>query len=154
VTHTTEFGFISESEFCSPGAVGLTWNFGIVLLRNSASHAQRLEGSQTSPRRLKLREAPSGRPLYKMAALSVSSRRLPGMTQRNVLPMASIPYGGYNRPIERPHLETFPGAACLPTHRAARLQSGSPPGVRDAQPAACLHPFWVRWGSLFSRKMQ
>jgi hypothetical protein len=47
-----------------------------------------------------------------MAALSVSSRRLPGMTQRNVLPIASIPCGGYNRPIELPHLETFPGAAC------------------------------------------
>ncbi len=55
-----------------------------------------LEGSQTSPRRLKLptsprrynsgrlcwtgREASSGRPLYKVAALSVGSRRLSGMT--------------------------------------------------------------------------
>jgi hypothetical protein len=65
------------------------------------------------------------------------------MTQRNVLPIASVPWGGYNRHIELPHLETFPGAACLPTHRAARLQSGSPPGVCSAQPAACLQPFWV-----------
>jgi hypothetical protein len=78
-----------------------------------------------------------------MAALSVSSRRLPGMTQRNVLPIASIPWGGYNRPIELPQLETFPGAACYQPNRAARLQSGSPPGVRSAQPAACLRPFCV-----------
>jgi hypothetical protein len=36
--------------------------FVLVLLRNTASHAQGLEGSQTSPRRLKLREATSGSP--------------------------------------------------------------------------------------------
>jgi hypothetical protein len=30
------------------------------------------------------------------------------------------------RHIELPHLETFAGAACLPTHGAAILQSGSP----------------------------
>jgi len=60
------------------------------------------------------------------------------MNRRNVLPIASVPCGGYNRPIELLHLETFPGAACLPTHRAAGLQSGSPPGVRSALPAACL----------------
>ena len=46
------------------------------------------------------------RQLYRLV-----SRRLPGMTQRNVLPIASIPWGGYNQPIELPHLETFPGAA-------------------------------------------
>jgi hypothetical protein len=34
------------------------------------------------------------------------------MTQRNVLPIASVPCGEYKRPIELPHLETFPGAAC------------------------------------------
>jgi hypothetical protein len=33
---------------------------------------------------------PGGEPLYKVAALSVSSRRLPGMTQRKILPIASI----------------------------------------------------------------
>jgi hypothetical protein len=38
--------------------------------------------------------APGGEPLYKMAALSVGSRRLPGMTQRNVLPIASVPCSG------------------------------------------------------------
>ena len=59
-------------------------------IKEPASHAQSLEGSQTSPRRLKLREATSGKPLYKVAALSVASRRLLGMTQRNVLPIASI----------------------------------------------------------------
>jgi hypothetical protein len=75
---------------------------------------------------------PGGEPLCSLAALWVGSRRLPGTTQRSVLPIASIPCGGYNRPIELPHLETFPGAACLPTHRAAKLQSGSPPGVRSA----------------------
>jgi hypothetical protein len=40
-------------------------------------------GSQTSPNRLKLREATSGRP---------------GITQRNVLPTASIPRAGHNGP--------------------------------------------------------
>ena len=63
-----------------------------------------------------------------MAALWVSSRRLPGITQRKVLAIASIPCGGFNRPIELPHLETFPGAACclateLPTYKAAPLQA-------------------------------
>ena len=63
-----------------------------------------------------------------MAALWVGSRRLPGITQRNVLPIASIPCGGYNRPIELPQLETFPGAACyqpieLPGYKAAPLQA-------------------------------
>src|SRR5271156_608662 len=72
----------------------------------------RLEGSQTSPRRLKLREATSGRPLYKMATLSVASGRLPGMTERKVLPIASTSVVGIQRPIELPHFETFPGAAC------------------------------------------
>jgi hypothetical protein len=36
---------------------------------------------------------PGGEPLYKMAALSVATRRLPGMTQRSVLPIASVPCG-------------------------------------------------------------
>jgi hypothetical protein len=51
------------------------------------------------------------------------------------------------RPIKLPQLETFPGAACLPTHRAAKLQRGSPPGVRSAQPAACLQPVGVPFSS-------
>ena len=58
-----------------------------------------------------------------MAALSVSSRRLPGITQHNVLPIASVPCGGYNRPIELPHLETFPGAACCRAFRSGRSPS-------------------------------
>ena len=53
------------------------------------------------------------------------------MTQCNVLPFASIPCGGYNRRIELPHLETFPGAACcqpieLPGYKAAPLQAFGP----------------------------
>ena len=65
------------------------------------------------------------------------------MTQRNVLPIASIPRGRYNRPIELPHLETYPGAACyqpieLPRYKAAPLQAFLP-----AQPEACLQPFCV-----------
>jgi hypothetical protein len=47
-----------------------------------------------------------------MAALSVASRRLPGMTQRKVLPIASIVFVRIQQPIELPHVETFPGAAC------------------------------------------
>jgi hypothetical protein len=39
--------------------------------------------------------------------------------------------GGYNRPIELPYLETFPGAACyqpieLPGYKAAPLQARFP----------------------------
>jgi hypothetical protein len=69
------------------------------------------------------------------------------MTQRNVLPIASIPCGGYNRPIELPHLETFPGAACyqpieLPCYKAAPLQA-----VWSARHAACLQPFCVPFSS-------
>jgi hypothetical protein len=41
---------------------------------------------------------PGGEPLYKLAALSVNSRRLPGVTQRNVLPIASSLLRGYNGP--------------------------------------------------------
>jgi len=53
------------------------------------------------------------------------------MTQRKVLPIASIRCGGYNRPIELPHFETFPGAACyqpieLPSYKAAPLQAFGP----------------------------
>jgi hypothetical protein len=53
------------------------------------------------------------------------------MTQRKVLPIASIRSGGYNRPIELPHSETFPGAACyqpieLPSYKAAPLQAFGP----------------------------
>jgi hypothetical protein len=57
------------------------------------------------------------------------------MTQRKVLPIASIPCGGYNRPIELPHLETFPGAACLPPHRAAMLSRG-----RETAPLQAFGP--------------
>ena len=79
----------------------------------------------------RLREATSGRPLYKMAALSVASRRLPGMTQRNVCPSRLFRAADANRPIELPHLETFPGAACyqpieLPCYKAAPLQAFGP----------------------------
>jgi hypothetical protein len=57
------------------------------------------------------------------------------MTQRKVLPIASIPGGGSNRPIELPHFETFPGAACcqpieLPSYKAAPLQAFGPLNTR------------------------
>jgi hypothetical protein len=47
------------------------------------------------------------------------------------LPIASVRRGGYNRPIELPYLETFPGTACcqpieLPCYKAAPLQAFSP----------------------------
>ena len=63
------------------------------------------------------------------------------MTRRQVLPIASVPCGEYKRPIELPHLETFPGAACyqpidLPRCKAAPLQA-----FGSAQHAACLQPF-------------
>jgi hypothetical protein len=58
-----------------------------------------------------------------MAALSVSSKRFPGMTHR------AYSVRQIQRPIELPHLETFPGAACyqpieLPCYKAAPLQAG------------------------------
>jgi hypothetical protein len=65
------------------------------------------------------------------------------MTQRDVLPIASIPCGGSNWPIELPHLETFPGAACwqpieLPGYKAAPLQAFDPLNTRRV-----LQPFCV-----------
>jgi hypothetical protein len=53
------------------------------------------------------------------------------MTQRKVLPSASVPHAEYSRPVELPHLETFPGAACyqpveLPGYKAAPLQTFGP----------------------------
>ena len=68
-----------------------------------------------------------------MAALSVASRRLPGTTQRNVLPIASILCGMDVEPIELPRLDTCPGVACcqpieLPSYKATPLQRV---GLRD-----------------------
>jgi hypothetical protein len=63
-----------------------------------------------------------------MAALSVGSRRLPGMTQRNVLPIASVLLRGYNGHITAARRDV-PGSRLLLTDRAAMLQSGSTPGV-------------------------
>ena len=63
---------------------------------------------------------PGGEPLYKMAAVSVGSRRLPGMTQPNVLPIASILLRRYNdhRTAAR---RDVPGSRLLQTDRAAIL---------------------------------
>ena len=46
-----------------------------------------------------------------------------------------------------------PGSRLLPTHRAARLQSGSPPGVWSAQPAASAHvdPAALSWNDIVMR---
>jgi hypothetical protein len=68
------------------------------------------------------------------------------MTHRGVLPITSVPCGGYKRPIELPHLETFPGAACcqpikLPSYKAAPLQafgSTSTRGVSNRPPDRSL----------------
>ena len=80
--------------------------------------------------RWRCHEAPraGGEPLCKMAALSVASRRLPGIAQRNVLPIASILCGMGVEAIELPRLEPCPGAACcqpieLPSYKAAPLQT-------------------------------
>jgi hypothetical protein len=63
--------------------------------------------------------------------------------------------GGYNRPIELPHLETFPGAACyqpieLPGYKAAPLQRSarSTRGLFSTLPSSFLilqrsGVFWV-----------
>jgi hypothetical protein len=55
---------------------------------------------------------PGGEPLHKMAALSVASRLLPGMTQRDVFAHRLYSVAGIQRPVELPHVETVPGAAC------------------------------------------
>jgi hypothetical protein len=70
----------------------------LVLLRNTASHAQGLEESQTSPvvrNSGRLRRA--GR-FTRWQLYRLLSRRLPGMTQRNVLPIASVLLRGCNGP--------------------------------------------------------
>ena len=66
------------------GLIRLTWRIKIVLVLDK-------EHSVACPR-------PGGEPLYSMAALWVSSRRLPGTSQRDVLPIPSAPCGGYNGP--------------------------------------------------------
>ena len=113
-----------------------------------ASHGQGLEGSQTSPRRPKLqtspsrldsgtlrrasREATSSRPLYKMAALSVASGRLPGTTQRSVCPSllfrvahttAQNNCHTSRRSREPPAYQPIE----LPSYKAAPLQAFGPP---------------------------
>ena len=61
-----------------------------------------------------------------MAALWVSRRRLPGITQRNVLPIAPIPCGGNNRAHRTAPRRHVPGSRLLATYKAAGLQSGLP----------------------------
>ncbi len=80
---------------------------------------------------------PGGEPLYKMAALSVASRRLPRTSQRNVLPIATILLWGYHGHRTAARTDV-PGSRLLLTDRAAMLQSGSPPGVWATRPAARL----------------
>jgi hypothetical protein len=112
-----------------------------------------LEGSQTSPRRLKLPTSPCRlgsrlRPVVKTPGGCVAQAgtlRRAGRFRRWQL-YRLVAGGSRERPnamfcpsrlfcaedttaIELPRPETFPGAACLPTHRAAVIQSGSPPGV-------------------------
>jgi hypothetical protein len=50
------------------------------------------------------------------------------MTQRNVLPIASVLLRGYNGHITAARRDV-PGSRLLLTDRAAMLQSGSTPGV-------------------------
>ena len=79
--------------------------------------------------------SPGGEPLYKMAALSVASRRLPGMTQRTVLPIASVLLRGCCGDTAAHRTAAprdVPGSRLLLTHRAAMLRSGSPPGLGHA----------------------
>jgi hypothetical protein len=83
---------------------------------------------------LRLREASSGRPggYVWQAALQYGSsigwyQAAPGNDPTPCFAHRVYTGGGYNRPIELPHLETFPGAACyqpieLPYCKAAPLQ--------------------------------
>jgi hypothetical protein len=70
-----------------------------------------------------------------MAALPVSSKRLPGMTQRNVLPIASVPSGD-TAAYRTAARGDVPGSRLLATRRATMLQSGSPPGLGHATPCS------------------
>jgi hypothetical protein len=71
---------------------------------------------------------PGGEPLRSMAALWVASRRLPGMTQRNVLPIASILL--WDTTAHRTGApRDVPGSRLLLTHRAAMLRKRLPPVV-------------------------
>jgi hypothetical protein len=71
---------------------------------------------------------PGGEPLYRMAGLSVASRRLPGTTQRKVCPpplFCCVDTTAHRIAARRDVL----GSRLLLTDRAAMLRSGSPPGV-------------------------
>jgi hypothetical protein len=82
---------------------------------------------------------PGGEPLYKMTALSVASRRLPGTSQRNVLPSASILL--WDTTAHRTAApRDVPGSRLLLTHRAAKLQSGSPPGAAPLNTRRVCNP--------------
>lgn len=71
-----------------------------------------------------------GEPLYRAASLSVSSKRLPGTTQRALVPSL--------KEVVRDKVLSFlgkrprwadPGSRLLPAGRTANRQSGSPPVV-------------------------
>jgi hypothetical protein len=79
-----------------------------------------------------------GEPLYKSAAISVASRRLPRITQGNLWPSVAllrcVDLNGADRAATRADV---PGSRVLPTHITANLQRGSPPG------AMCLRHSWA-----------
>src|ERR1700733_2400117 len=82
---------------------------------------ERLEGSQTSPRRLKLREATSGKPLCSLAALSVGKQAAPGNVSRWGSSMGRLyPPHGIDA-MGKTWRWAIPGSRLLPTDRAAIL---------------------------------
>ena len=103
-----------QSDFCREAATNDIPGLGKVALEGSRFYA--LEHLARRPEEI-TPETPE----------NIASRRLPGMTQRNVLPIASFRAGDATTQ-ELPHLETFPGAArCKPIelqcHKAAPLQA-------------------------------
>jgi hypothetical protein len=82
--------------------IGLSWRSrfrGRLLLRVRRRALERESRRPRPPKEHRVAcPKPGGEPLYKMAALSVVSRRLPGMTQRKVLPTASVLLREYNGP--------------------------------------------------------
>jgi len=75
-----------------------------------------------------------GEPLCSVAVLSVSSRRLPGMTERVIAPSVFVLSRTRENFLRKSNRRAAPGSRLLPTHRAAAPQSGSSPRVGISAP--------------------
>ena len=104
-----------QSDFCREAATNDIPGLGKVALEGSRFYA--VEHLARRPEEI-TSETPE----------NFASRRLPGMTQRNVLPVASFRTGDATTQRTAAPRDV-PGSRPLQIDRAAMPQSGSPPGV-------------------------